>query len=170
MGNIMPPKISLIGMPSSGKSTIAKAVAAKLGYVNIDLDHMVEEKEGMSLIGVMESKGAQYFRDMEYGFLQDMPIDEKSVISTPGSAIYHDPMMEWLRTNTTICCIVEDLSKIEERLTHTPKAISDLKEKGLQKIWEERMPVYKKWADFCIEAKGRDVDVIAEEIISKLKE
>lgn len=166
----MPPKISLIGMPSSGKSTIAKALATKLGYSHADLDHMVEEKEGISLIQVMETKGAQYFRDMEYSFLQSISSDEKIVISTPGSAIYHEPMMEWLKVNTIICCIEEDFAVIEERLKHTPKAISDLKEKGLQKIWEERAPVYKKWANFSVEAKGRDVNAIVEEIITKLQQ
>ena len=161
-------KISLIGMPSSGKSTIAKSVATKLGYIYVDLDLMVEEREGIPLIEVMKNKGAQYFRDMEYGFLQNLSPDERVVISTPGSSIYHEPMMEWLKQNTIICCIEEDISKIEERLSHTPKAISDLDEKGLQRLWEERMPVYKKWANFSVETRGRDVNVIADEIISKL--
>lgn len=156
-------------MPSSGKSTIAKVIAKKLGYKCIDLDHMVEEKEGMSLIQVMETKGAQYFRDMEYGFLQDLNSDEKAVISTPGSSIYHEPMMKWLKENTTICCIEEDISKIEERLEHTPKAISDLKEKGLFKLFEERMPIYKKWANFTVNVKGKNMETVADEIISNIK-
>jgi shikimate kinase len=165
----MPPnKTSLIGMPSSGKSTIAKMMAEKLGYLYMDLDHMVEEKEGMSLIEVMERKGAQYFRDMEHEFLSTIPKEEKVVISTPGSAIYHELMMEWLKANTFIICIEEEMSVIEERLAHTPKAISDLKEKGLQRLWEERMPVYKKWADVIIQTNGRSASDIADECISKL--
>jgi shikimate kinase len=165
---MLPVKISLIGMPSSGKSTIAKALSEKIGYLYMDLDYMVEEKEGMSLIEVMEKKGPQYFRDMEYGFLQMLPDNEKVVVSTPGSSIYHEPMMQWLKAHTFIICIEEEISAIEERLVHTPKAISDLKEKGLERLWQERMPVYKKWADMCIKINGRSVSDIVEECIVKL--
>ncbi len=156
-------------MPSSGKSTIAKALAERLGYAYMDLDHMVEEREGMSLIEVMEQKGAQYFREMEYQFLQDIPSDTLVVIATPGSAIYHESMMHWLKEHTYIICIEEDVSVIEERLAHTPKAISDLKEKGLQRLWEERMPVYRKWAHVIVETKQRGVEEIVEECVLHVK-
>jgi shikimate kinase len=156
-------------MPSSGKSTIAKALAECLGYTYMDLDHMVEEREGMSLIEVMHQNGAQYFRDMEYQFLQDIPSDTSVVIATPGSAIYHEPMMRWLQEHTYIICIEEDISVIEERLAHTPKAISDLKEKGLQRLWEERMPVYKKWAHVIVETNQRGVEEIVEECVQYIK-
>lgn len=162
-------KISLIGMPSSGKSTIAKIVASKLGFKHVDLDYMVEEREGMNLIEIMQSKGAQYFRDIEYGFLQSIPLDENVVISTPGSSIYHEPMMKWLKDNTKIFYIDEELKNIQERLKHTPKAISDLKEKGLHKLFEERVPVYRRWADFIIEVKGRDMEVLADEIVHNIR-
>ncbi len=91
---MLPVKISLIGMPSSGKSTVVKIIASKIGYNHVDLDDTVGEKEGMSLIQVMEAKGAQYFRDIEYEFLENISPDEKVVNSTPGSAIYHEPMMK----------------------------------------------------------------------------
>lgn len=165
---MLPDKISLIGMPSSGKSTIAKALSERMEYLYVDLDHMVEEKEGMSLIEVMEKKGPEYFRDVEYGFLQAISSTEKVIISTPGSSIYHEPMMLWLKANTFIVCIEEEISAIEERLAHTPKAVSDLKEKGLKRLWQERMPVYKKWADVCIKINGRSVLDIVDECILKL--
>ena len=153
-------------MPSSGKSTVAKAIAEKLAFRHVDLDHMVEKKEGMPLIKVMEMKGAQYFRDMEYDFLKNIAIDEKVIISTPGSAIYHIPMMEWLKKNTVIIFLEEDFSVIEKRLAHTPKAISDLKEKGLRRIWEERIPSYQKYADNIVKTGGRSILDIADECIN----
>ena len=59
-----PNKISLIGMPSAGKTTVGKSLATKLGYKVMDLDDMVEEKEGKTLITVLEEKGGKYFLDM----------------------------------------------------------------------------------------------------------
>jgi shikimate kinase len=163
-----PTKIALIGMPSAGKTSFSKTLASKLGYKIIDLDHMVEEKEGQSLIAVLEEKGSEYFLNMEYSFLRNLLPDEKVVISTAGSIIYHDQAMEWLKKNTTICFIDTELSVIEQRLSVAPKAIVGLKEKGLAKLWEERIPVYKKWADITVETQGKDSSQVVDEIISKL--
>lgn len=165
----MTPKLSLIGMPSSGKSTLAKEVARILAWRSIDLDHMVEEKEGESLIATLEKKGGKYFLDMEYSFLQELQPDENVAISTAGSIIYHDKAMKWLKENTTICFIDTELAVIEERLAKMPKAVVGLKEKGLQKLWDERIPVYKKWADISVETKGKSTTEVAEEIITKFK-
>lgn len=155
-------------MPSAGKTTVGKSLATKLEYRIIDLDHMVEEKEDKTLITVLEEKGGKYFLDMQYSFLQELPLDEKVVISTAGSIIYQEQAMEWLKANSTICFIDTEFAVIEKRLSETPKAIIGLKEKGLHKLWEERIPVYKKWADICIETEDKDSSKVVDEIITKL--
>lgn len=161
-------KISLIGMPSVGKTTIGKALAKQLGYIHVDLDSMVEKKEGQSLIEVLNEKGGKYFLDMEYAFLQELLPDQKVVISTAGSMIYHDLAMKWLKENTAICFIETSFEIIEQRLKAEPKAIVGLKEKGLQVLWDERIPVYKEWADMTVSALGKNSDDVAREIMSKL--
>lgn len=170
MTKVLPNKISLIGMPSAGKTTIAEALVEKLGYKTIDLDSMVEEREGRSLIEILEEKGGKYFLDIENSFLQSLLPEEKVVISTAGSIIYHDEAMKWLKANSTICFVDTEFSVIEQRLTVKPKAIVGLKEKGLQTLWEERIPVYKSWADISVVTGGKNSEQVADEIISKLKQ
>lgn len=166
---MLPTKISLIGMPSAGKTTISEHLAKAIQYNSIDLDHMVEEKENRSLISVLEDKGGQYFLDMEYGFLKDLRESETVVISTAGSIIYHEGAMEWLARNTTIVFIDTDLEVIKDRLSKTPKAIVGLKEKGLDTLWEERLPVYRRWADVEVETQGKSIEQVVLEIQDKIK-
>ena len=155
-------------MPSAGKSTIGKELAEKLGYSFMDLDHMVEEKEGQSLISILETKGGPYFLDIEYSFLRQVKNDEKVVISTAGSIIYHAPAMEWLKNNTKVIYINTPLEIIEKRLAEKPKAVVGLKEKGLAKLAEERIPVYTKYADSIVDTTNKEPAQVIEEIISKL--
>jgi shikimate kinase len=161
------PKLSLIGMPSAGKSTIAKEVSNILNFSLIDLDHMVEQKEGESLINILLKKGSKYFLDMQYAFLLELKPEDNAVISTAGSIIYHEPAIKWLKENTVICFLDTELSVIEERLSISPKAVVGLKEKGLQKLWDERIPVYKQLMDISVTTKNKDISEIAREIISK---
>jgi shikimate kinase len=76
--------------------------------------------------------------------------------------------MNWLRANSRICFIDSDFSVIEQRLSVKPKAVIGLKEKGLRKLWDERIPIYKKWADISVSTHGKDLARIADEIISRL--
>ncbi len=160
-------KISLIGMPSAGKSTIAAKLAQKLNYRLMDLDRMTEEKEGQSLISILESKGSVYFLDIQHTFLEKIKPEEKVVISTGGSIIYHQKAIQWLKENTTVVFLNTPLEVIKSRLAQKPKAVVGLEEKGLIKLWKERMPIYTKHANVMINTTDKEITVIINEIISK---
>ena len=165
---MFPNKISLIGMPSSGKTNIGRALADKLGYDFFDLDSMVEQKENKSLITILEENGAQYFLNIECSFLTELKPDKRVVISTAGSIIYHNEAMNWLKTNSVICFIDTDYKIIESRLLDKPKAVVGLKEKGLKRLWDERLPVYRDWSDFKIKTDSKDIKILVDEIITRL--
>lgn len=80
-------KIYLVGMPSSGKSTIGKFVASHFGLPFIDLDKMIVEKEGMEITEIFRARGEEYFREIERDCLLcqiDRP--EGFVLATGGGA------------------------------------------------------------------------------------
>lgn len=161
-------KIALIGMPSTGKTTVGSVLAQKLGCSFLDLDSMVEQIEGASLIQVMERKGAEYFRDMEYGLIKDLPRDERVVISPAGSIIFQKDAVAWIRENTFCVFLNTPFEVIENRLRSEPKAVAGLKERGLKSIWDERMPLYHELASAVVTTEGKDPETIAEEIVSLL--
>jgi shikimate kinase len=161
-------KITLIGMPSSGKTTIGAAVAKRIGFTFLDLDTMVENIEGVSLIEVMEKKGADYFRNMEFGFLEKIKKEEKAVISPAGSIIFQKEAMQWIKSNTKVFFLDTPFTVIEARLKETPKAVAGLKERGLQSIWDERQPIYREYADEIIYTENKDIDAVVQNILKKL--
>lgn len=162
----MKTKISLIGMPSAGKSTVGAELAKKLNCRFLDLDHMVEVKENESLISILEKKGGKFFLDIEYKFLLEIEDNESVVISTAGSIIYHQEAIEWLKIYTTVVFLDTPLTTIESRLSQKPKAVVGLKEKGLERLWNERIPIYNKYADITITTVGKTTEEIVNEIIS----
>ena len=160
-----PRQITLIGMPCAGKTIMGRALATKLVYDFIDLDEMVEKKEGNSLIEIMNTKGAEYFRNMECDFLKEIKPDQQVVISPAGSIIYQPEAMDWIVKNTTVIFLNTPFKIIEDCLATNPKAVQGLKERGLQSIWDERIPLYRKYASKVIDTADKTIPEIVEEII-----
>ena len=156
-------------MPSSGKSTIGKIVADKIGFQFIDLDAEIEKQEGKGLIEVLAEKGGIFLLDGEYEILRTVDPSIPTIISPAGSIIYHHAAMEWIREHCYTIFINAELEKIRERLALTPKAILGLKEKGLERLFEERHPEYAKAADVTIEAKDKLLKDIVSEAITHIK-
>jgi Shikimate kinase len=66
-----PTRIFLVGFMCSGKSTVGKLLADKLGYTFWDIDQVIEEKEGKSIEEIFKSKGEEYFRGLERSVLEE---------------------------------------------------------------------------------------------------
>ena len=78
-------KVVFIGYMGSGKSIVAKKIAAKLGFSCLDLDEMIEKKSGMAIDKIFSAKGEIYFRKLEHElFLEALNNEENSIISTGG--------------------------------------------------------------------------------------
>lgn len=152
-------------MPWAGKTTTALALAKKLGYEFIDLDHEVEKFENSNLIDIMNSKGADYFRAKGFEFLKNIESNSKIVISPAGSVIYNQDSMDWIKENSLVVFLNTPFNVIEERSKLEPKAVANLSERGLQSIWEERIPMYQTYADLIINTQDKTVDQIVGEII-----
>jgi shikimate kinase len=84
--NIIGMIIFLIGFMGSGKSTLGKRLAKKIGYDFIDMDHYIEEQEGLKVPAIFEQKGEKYFREQEKLFLANLEPDANIVVATGGGA------------------------------------------------------------------------------------
>lgn len=164
----MQKRITIIGMPSAGKTTIGGELAKKIGYDFIDLDSMVEQVENMSLIEVMNTKGPEYFRNMEFNFLNNLSMEKSVVISPAGSIIFQKDALDWILKNSLVILLETSFEVLEKRLNEQPKAVAGLQERGLKSIWDERMPLYRKYASKVVTTKDKNPELIAEEIASFL--
>lgn len=157
--------ISLIGMPASGKSTIGRELSRTLDMPLLDIDKWMEEHEGMPLKQAIVQKGAAYILALESRCVRELDLHE-TIVSTPGSIIYND-VVEPLRQQTNIVWLNVPYGDIEQRLApdvHNERGIIGLAEKGLQLLYEERLPLYRRWAQYTIDCTGKRQQEITQEI------
>lgn len=156
--------IILIGMPGSGKSTVGVVLAKKLGYRFLDSDLVIQEKCGKLLYQLIEELGEADFLMLENEINAGLQADG-AVIATGGSAIYGKEAMAHFKKTGKVVYLSLPYEELKERL-------GDLHERGvvikegftLRDLYEERVPLYEKYADIVIECSGRDIRSVMEEI------
>lgn len=158
--------VILIGMPGCGKTTIGTELSEKIGFGYVDSDSVIVAREGKRLSEIIAEVGREAFLDIEAKVNSELCAD-RCVIATGGSVIYRDYAMEKLRTLGTIVYLKLSYETIERRL-------GDLKARGvalkdgftLRDLYEERIPLYEKYADIVAELDGKtvmeSVDAVAE--------
>ena len=159
--------VILIGMPGSGKSTVGVVLAKKLGYRFIDSDLVIQEKYGKLLYQLIEERGEAGFLMLENEINASITA-EGAVIATGGSAVYGKEAMRHFREIGQIVYLKLPFEELEQRL-------GDLHERGvvlkkgytLRDLYEERIPLYEKYADITIACEGKDIRGVMEEIYEK---
>ena len=154
--------IILIGMPGSGKTTIGTELSEKIGYGYIDSDSVIVAREGNRLNEIIAAVGREKFLDIEAKVNSEICAD-RCVIATGGSVIYRDGAMQKLKTLGKIVYLKLSYNTIESRL-------GDLKARGvalkdgftLKDLYEERVPLYEKYADIAVELDGKTVEQSVE--------
>ena len=165
----MKSNIVLIGMPGVGKSTIGVVLTKNLGYHFMDSDIVIQQQTGKLLHEIITEKGLD-------GFLQtedevNAGIDaEKTVIATGGSAVFGKHAMQHLAENGTIIYLSLPYEQIEERLGDLHKRGVALREnQTLYDIYQERIPLYEKYADLIVDEENLDIRGVVERIVSALE-
>ncbi len=156
--------IILIGMPGCGKSTCGVLIAKALCKSFIDTDLLIQNREGCSLQDILQSKGAEYFSDLEARTLMSLAV-ENSVISTGGSAVYCDAAMEHLRENGTVVYLRVSLDEMLGRIQNiTTRGILLHEGETLEEMYAAREPLYRKYADVIIDCNELTVEQAVEAV------
>lgn len=157
--------ITLIGMSGVGKSTVGKVIAEKLQYACIDTDRLIEERMGMALQEVLDSKGEKEFLALEAEVIESLGALHDTVLAPGGSIVYLPQTMEHLKKISKIVHLSGSLPVLRERNTIRSRGIVGLGEKTYEELYRERMELYNRYADFIIDM-GRDTpEQIAERIV-----
>jgi len=162
--------ITLIGMSGAGKSLVGKELAKKVKYDFIDIDKIIEKKNNLQLQRIIEKFGKQKFLKLEEKTVLDIEYTNNLVISSGGSVVYSKKSMRHLKTISKIVFLDAPLKDIKKRiLDFSARGIVGL-EDGLEKIFDERYKLYKKYADITIKVpKIFDLNIIVNKIIKNLK-
>ncbi len=157
--------IVLIGMPGVGKSTIGVVLAKVLGYQFVDADLVIQEKEGKLLCEIIEEVGADGFLEVENRINSQIEAHH-AIIATGGSVVYGREAMEHLRQIGTVIYLKLPYEELNRRLR-------DIKGRGvvlrdgqtLRDLYEERVPLYEKYADITVDEHQLTVEETIEKIM-----
>ena len=156
--------IILIGMPTSGKSTVGVILAKILGYRFIDADIVIQEKEGRKLSRIIAEDGVDGFIDIENRINSEINAD-KTVIATGGSVVYGKEAMEHYKEIGTVVYLKVSFETLKKRLHHAKQRGVVMKQgQTLESLYEERKALYEQYADITVD-EGRDS---LEKVIEKV--
>lgn len=160
--------IVLIGMPGVGKSTAGVVLAKVLGYEFIDADLIIQQQEGKLLREIIAEVGTDGFIEVENRVNSQIKV-EKSVIATGGSVVYGKEAMQHLREIGTVVYLKVSYDILEKRL-HDIKGRGVVLKDGqdLRGLYEERVPLYEKYADITVCEDNLNVEQTIEKITEQL--
>lgn len=161
----MKDNIVLIGMPGVGKSTIGVVLAKVLGYQFVDADLVIQERTGKLLREIIEESGTDGFIEVENRINSQIEA-EHAIIATGGSVVYGAEAMRHLKENGTVLYLKLPYEELERRL-------SDIRGRGvvlregqtLRDLYEERVPMYEKYADMTVDENQLNVEQTIEKIM-----
>lgn len=161
--------VILIGMPGAGKSTVGVVLAKKLGYRFLDSDLVIQDKYGKLLHELIEEHGVEGFWAIENEVNASLDTT-KSVIATGGSAVYGAEAMEHLRTIGKVVYLKLDYREVAERLGDlTARGVTLFPGQTLQDLYEERTPLYEKYAHIVVECDGKMLREVATEVAEQVQ-
>jgi shikimate kinase len=169
-------KVILIGFRGAGKTTVGKLLAESLNLPFLDLDDEVQRRVGLSIKEMVERYGWSYFREMERAVLEDLIEKEGCVVALGGGSVLHEDFMEKLRNRAFIIYLKISPASAVERITKDSKSeqtrpsLSNLSlVEEVERVLEERAPLYEKYADIIIESDRKDLNTLLKEILKHLE-
>ena len=159
--------IVLIGMAGVGKSTIGMSLAKALRFSFIDVDEYILEKDGKTIQGIIDEEGEEALLQLEKRRMYEIDLPRK-VLAPGGSIIYHADLMEYLKQNSILVYLDDSFENIEEKLIGgLDRGIVGLNSKSLRQIYEEREPLYAKYADITINCQDKSQEQQVKEILRR---
>lgn len=170
--------IVLIGFRCSGKSSVGRELASRLGREFIDCDEYIEERTGLSIREIFELSGESHFRTLESQAIDDLSKKDNKVLATGGGAALKRTNMQELKRNGSKIFYLEVGPETAIRRMGTdpntrsrrpPLTDQDPFTEIRQQI-EFRRPYYRDGSDFTVKTDGRTVDDIVADIVKHLRE
>ena len=164
--------IFLVGPMASGKTTLGKLLAKRLGLQFLDTDHEIEKKTGVSVRVIFEMEGEPAFRDRESKILETLSHQPSLVLATGGGAVLRPENRQILATRGLVIYLKPDIE------TQLKRTADDRKRPLLQNVdrraffqglQRTRDPLYQEVADVTVSVDNRPGKKMIEVILSMLQ-
>jgi len=161
--------IILIGMPGAGKSTVGVILAKTLGMKFVDTDLAIQERTGQLLQEIIDVEGPDNFLKIEETAILALTC-HNTVIATGGSVVFSKRAMEHLKTRNVVVYLKISFEEMERRLrNNTTRGIVLIAGESLREMYDERIPLYEKYAGITIDSSDSDNEIVVRDIINNLK-
>ncbi|HWS21702.1 MAG TPA: shikimate kinase [Methanoregula sp.] len=160
--------IILTGMPGAGKSTVGVILAKTLGMNFIDTDIVLQENSGRMLQEIINTDGIDAFLQAEESVIVSLN-GENMIIATGGSVVFSEKSMQYLKKQGIIIYLSLSYEEMARRIRNiTTRGIVLAADQSLLDLYNQRLPLYEKYADRTIDCSDRDVEKIVENILHAL--
>lgn len=164
----MAKNIVLIGMPGAGKSTIGVLLAKALNYNFIDADLVIQQQNNKKLYEIINEVGIDEFLKIEDETIANINTTG-TVIATGGSAIYGEKAMMHMRDNGIVLYLKLSCVEIINRISNIKTRGIAMKDgKTIFDIYNERVPLYEKYADVVVDCENTTIEQCVEMIYKKV--
>ena len=165
------PRLALVGLPGSGKSTVGRQLARRLGVPFTDSDHVIEQQLGCSIRSFFEREGEAAFRDVEEQVIADLCTHE-GVLATGGGSVLRAANRERLRSSGHVVYLRSTPDDVFRRVRHDKGRpllqVADPMQR-LRELFAQRDPLYRETAHFVIETGRPSVPMLANKIMMQLE-
>lgn len=161
--------IYLIGPRASGKSSVGRALAARLGWSFLDMDEDIVSRSGRSISAIVAAQGWEGFRQKECSLLREIKDGEKLVVATGGGIVEREENREILQKADKVFFLSGDVAVFKDRLRRDDdqEMRPSLSDRGsadeFDRIMQKRLPWYLQCADYVLDANS-GIEELVEEI------
>jgi shikimate kinase len=137
----------LVGFMGTGKSTVGRAVAHKLGFHMVDSDHEIERQQKKTIPEIFAQEGEAAFRAMERAFIEGGHTGERTVVSCGGGLVVQPGMLGLLQSRGVVVCLhasVETILARTSRQQNRPLLVAENPEERIRTLFAQREPIYRQ--------------------------
>lgn len=162
--------VSLIGMPGSGKSTVGVLLAKALGYDFLDVDLVIQSREGALLQEILDTRGVEAFLDAEEAAVCALEC-QGYVIAPGGSAVCRERAARHLKSLGPVIYLQVPLEELERRIQNmADRGIAMKPGQTLADVLACRAPIYRQYADLIVDCPaGLTLELTVKKVLEELR-